>query len=146
MITIKEIDKKNTYPVRHLVLRKGKPIETCYFEDDEKDSTRHFGVIIDEKVVGVVSLFEQKNENFNENKQYQIRGMAVLDEYQQKGYGKLLIQKVETYCLNLKADTIWFNARENAKSFYQKMNYTTSGKPFDIKNIGLHYIMFKRLT
>ncbi|MFT5754242.1 MAG: GNAT superfamily N-acetyltransferase [Flavobacterium sp.] len=145
MITIKEIDKKSTYPVRHLVLRKGKPIESCYFEDDEKDSTRHFGLIIDKKVVGVVSLFEQKNENFNENKQFQIRGMAVLDEYQQKGYGKLLIKKVETYCLELNVDLIWFNARENAKSFYQKMNYTTSGKPFLIENIGLHYIMIKKL-
>jgi GNAT superfamily N-acetyltransferase len=145
LITIKEIDKKSTYPVRHLVLRKGKPIESCYFEDDEKDSTRHFGLIIDKKAVGVVSLFEQKNENFNENKQFQIRGMAVLDEYQQKGYGKLLIKKVETYCLELNVDLIWFNARENAKSFYQKMNYTTSGKPFLIENIGLHYIMIKKL-
>ncbi|MFT7252196.1 MAG: GNAT superfamily N-acetyltransferase [Flavobacterium sp.] len=145
MITIKEIDKKSTYPVRHLVLRKGKPIESCYFEDDEKDSTVHFGLIIDKKIVGVVSLFEQKNENFNENKQFQIRGMAVLDKYQQKGYGKLLIQKVETYCLELNIDLIWFNARENAKSFYQKMNYTTSGKPFLIENIGLHYIMIKKL-
>jgi GNAT superfamily N-acetyltransferase len=145
LITIKEIDKKSTYPVRHLVLRKGKPIESCYFEDDEKDSTVHFGLIIDKKIVGVVSLFEQKNENFNENKQFQIRGMAVLDKYQQKGYGKLLIQKVETYCLELNIDLIWFNARENAKSFYQKMNYTTSGKPFLIENIGLHYIMIKKL-
>jgi predicted GNAT family N-acyltransferase len=134
LITIKEIDKKSTYPVRHLVLRKGKPIESCYFEDDEKDSTRHFGLIIDKKVVGVVSLFEQKNENFNENK-----------KIQQKGYGKLLIEKVETYCLELNVDLIWFNARENAKSFYQKMNYTTSGKPFLIENIGLHYIMIKKL-
>jgi GNAT superfamily N-acetyltransferase len=145
LITIKEIDKKSTYPVRHLVLRKGKPIESCYFEDDEKDSTVHFGLIIDKKIVGVVSLFEQKNENFNENKQFQIRGMAVLDKYQQKGYGKLLIQKVETYCLELNVDLIWFNARENAKKFYQKMNYTTTGKPFLIENIGLHYIMFKKL-
>jgi GNAT superfamily N-acetyltransferase len=144
LITIKEIDKKNTYSVRHLVLRKGKPIASCYFDGDEKESTRHFGLIIDEKVVGVVSVFEQKSEHFYENKQFQIRGMAVLEEYQQKGYGKLLIKKVETYCLELNVDLIWFNARENAKKFYQKLNYTTSGKSFVIENIGLHYTMFKK--
>ena len=146
MITIKKIDKELVYPIRNLVLRKGKPIESCHFVDDEKESTVHFGLEIENKVIGVVSLFKQKNDLFNENKQFQIRGMAVLEEYQYKGYGKLLVEKAEKHCLESKTDVIWFNARENAKLFYQKMDYTIHGKPFDIENIGMHYIMFKKLT
>ena len=143
---IKEIDIKSIISVRHLVLRKGKPIETCYFVNDEKETTKHFGLLIDDKVIGVVSLFGNKNVLFKDKKQFQIRGMAVLEEYQHKGFGKLLIEKAETYCFDVKADLIWFNARESAKNFYQKMNYTINGKPFDIENIGLHYIMFKKLV
>lgn len=146
MITIQEIDLKKVHLVRHLVLRKGKPIESCHFIGDEKETTKHFGLLLDEKLVGVVSLFEQKNNIFDEKSQYQIRGMAILEEFQHKGYGKLLIEKAETCCRALKTDLIWFNARENAKVFYQKMDYIISGKPFDIENVGMHYIMFKKLA
>lgn len=145
MITLKKINLKFVYPIRNLVLRKGKPIESCYFIDDEKETTIHFGVEFQNKTIGVVSLFEQKNNLFIENRHYQIRGMAVLDEFQQKGFGKLLINEVETYCLESNADLIWFNAREKAVPFYKKLNYKVFGKPFEIKDIGLHYIMFKKL-
>lgn len=145
MITPKEIDIKLVYPIRNLVLRKGKPIESCYFDGDEEESTKHFGVEFENKIVGVVSLFEQKNNLFKENGQFQIRGMAVLEEFQHKGFGKLLINKVETYCKEINSDLIWFNARENAVPFYEKLNYSVIGKPFDIKDIGLHYVMFKKL-
>lgn len=146
MSTIKEIDIKFVYPIRNLVLRKGKPIESCHFNDDKKETTKHFGIEIENKIIAVVSLFEQKNNLFNKKKQFQIRGMAVLEEYQQKGLGKILIEKIEAYCSELKADIIWFNARESAKPFYQKLNYIIYGKPFEIENIGIHYIMFKKLT
>ena len=92
---IKEIDIKSVITVRHLVLRKGKPIETCHFVNDEKRTTKHFGLLIDDKVIGVVSLFGNKNVLFKDKKQFQIRGMAVLEEYQHKGFGKLLIEKAE---------------------------------------------------
>ncbi len=145
MIALKKINLKLVYPIRNLVLRKGKPIESCYFIDDEKESTKHFGVELENKIVGVVSLFEQKNNLFIEKKHYQIRGMAVLDEFQQKGFGKLLVNEVETYCKEINSDLIWFNAREKAVPFYKKLNYKVFGKPFEIKDIGLHYIMFKKL-
>ena len=145
MINITEINKESIYPIRNAVLRKGKPIESCYFIDDEKDSTKHYGIFFDNKIIGCVSLFEQKNNIFLEKKQFQIRGMAIIDEFQQKGFGKLLIERVESYCLSLKAELIWFNARENAVKFYKKLDYTIYDEPFDIENIGIHYVMFKKL-
>lgn len=83
---------------------------------------------------------------FLKKKQFQIRGMAVLEEFQNHGYGKLLIEKGEDYFLSLQADLIWFNARENAVPFYEKLNYTAITQPFEIKDIGIHYIMFKKLN
>jgi len=145
LISIQEIDLKKVYPVRNLVLRKGKPIESCYFVDDKKETTKHFGLVLNKKVIGVVSFFEQKNVVFKEKKQFQIRGMTVLEEFQNHGYGKLLIEKGEDYCLSLQANLIWFNARENAVPFYEKLNYIVIAQPFEIKDVGIHYIMFKKL-
>jgi hypothetical protein len=40
---------------------------------------------------------------------------------------------------------ICFNARTAAAGFYKKMNYQPLGKPFDIKDVGEHYLMYKNL-
>jgi hypothetical protein len=40
---------------------------------------------------------------------------------------------------------IWFNARTAAVGFYKKMDYQPLGAPFDIKDTGEHYLMFKKL-
>jgi GNAT superfamily N-acetyltransferase len=143
MQIIKKITTKETYFVRNSVLRKGKPIESCSFEGDDLETTIHFGLFHDENCIGIVSLFQNKNDNFDKVLQFQIRGMAVLDLYQNKGYGKQLVQHCETYLLESKSHLIWLNARKNAVLFYSKMGYTVIGKPFEIAEIGLHYCMFK---
>lgn len=71
--------------------------------------------------------------------------MAVLLDHQKQGIGENLVYHVERYATQKKAELIWFNAREIAVGFYQKLGYETIGKPFAIADLGLHYIMFKRL-
>ncbi len=145
MAEILKISALETYPVRHDVLRKGRPIEDCHFKGDDLPDTSHYGLYENQKLAGVISLFINSNPLFSEEKQAQIRGMAVLEEFQKKGY----VQKLVEYCEDLlhKANyrLIWFNARENAVSFYKKMGYQTIGTPFEIIDIGLHYIMYKKL-
>lgn len=145
MITLKEITALATYPVRHPVLRKGKPIETCSFDNDDNPTTKHFGLFDNEELKGVVSVFEKKNPVFNETKQFQIRGMAVLECVQGYGFGKILMLEAEKYCKAESEAIIWFNARENAVGFYENMGYTINGTSFDIVGIGTHYVMYKRL-
>ena len=146
MLEIKKIQPTDTYIVRHPVLRKGKAIETCRFENDELPSTTHFGCFFEGKLVGVVSLFEKSNNLFEEKNQFQLRGMAVLEEYQKKGLGEKLIIFLENYIKNYQENAlIWLNARESALKFYEKLNYVVIGNVFDIKDIGKHYMMFKHL-
>lgn len=66
MTVIKEISSKETFIVRHPVLRKGKPIESCYFEGDDLESTHHFGLFVNEKLTGVISIFLNSNPIFAE--------------------------------------------------------------------------------
>jgi GNAT superfamily N-acetyltransferase len=145
MIEIKIIPSKETYLVRQPVLREGKPIESCFFDGDDLETTVHFGLYHDTILVGVISVFENKNEIFDANNQMQIRGMAVLNSYQKKGLGNFLINRAEAYAKSQNVSLLWFNARENAVAFYEKSKYTTIGSAFKIQNIGIHYVMFKHL-
>ena len=145
MNIITEIPSKETYAVRQPVLRKGQPVESCIFEGDDLESTHHFGLFSDENLTGIISLYDKINPIFAEQNQAQIRGMAVLETHQKKGFGEALVKHCETYCNVNKVDLIWFNARTAAVGFYKKMDYQPQGEPFDIKDVGEHYLMFKKL-
>jgi GNAT superfamily N-acetyltransferase len=145
MQNIKKITDLETYSVRHTVLRKGKPIETCQFEGDQLSTTHHFGYYQNDGLIGIISIFKNNNSTFAANNQYQIRGMAVLELHQKKGIGDLLVKHGELYCKKLQADLIWFNARTTAVGFYEKLGYTKVGTAFEIKDVGEHYLMAKSL-
>jgi GNAT superfamily N-acetyltransferase len=145
MSIIKKIKASETFEVRHPVLRKGKPIESCHFEGDDLLTTLHCGLFEDEKLLGVISVFENDNPLFDIKNQAQIRGMAILENYQGKGFGKLLVTHCEKKLKLQNKSVIWFNARVNAVDFYKKMGYITIGNPFEIFDVGLHYVMYKKL-
>jgi len=145
MIEIKNIPSKATYLVRQPVLRPGKPLTSCVFDGDDLESTAHFGLFYKTELAGIVSVFENKNSKFTEANQLQIRGMAVLDNCQKMGFGNLLIQKTEEYAKSKSVSLLWFNAREAAVGFYEKLGYAIIGTPFDIGDIGKHYVMYKQL-
>ena len=145
MTLIKKISAQETFIIRHPVLRKGKPIESCYFEGDNLDTTNHFGLFENEKLTGIISIFLNSNPIFAEKNQAQIRGMAILDENQKKGFGEALVSYCETFCVSQNVQLIWFNARTEAVGFYKKMKYQAIGKPFDIKDVGEHLLMFKKI-
>lgn len=146
MYSIQKINSTETYPVRHIVLRAGKPIESCQFDGDELVSTHHFGYYLNNQIIGVISLFEIKHEQFVAQKSFQIRGMAVLPSFQKQGIGEALVKEAEKFCTTQKADLIWFNARTSAVGFYKKMGYEIVGTEFEIKEVGPHFLMYKKFT
>lgn len=143
MYTIKTITSQATFAVRQPVLRPGKPVDTCIFEGDDLPDTVHFGIYNADSLMGVISVFTARHELFEQQTQYQIRGMAVLEQYQKKGLGELLVRHAEKYVAEKGGALIWFNARERATGFYEKVGYYVIGKPFEIRGVGTHYVMFK---
>lgn len=141
---IKEITIPEVFSVRHPVLRPGKPLANCHFEGDDLPSTKHFGYFEVENLIGIISVFKSNHAFFKEN-QFQIRGMAVLTAYQKKGIGAQLIRYAEQYIQNQKGNVIWLNARIIAVGFYEKLGYQIIGDPFEIPEIGTHFVMFKNI-
>ena len=143
---IKEITALETFLVRHPVLRAGKNVESCRFDGDNLETTKHFGFFEHDKLVGVASVYEFKNNNFSETKQLQLRGMSVLKNYQKQGIGQKLLIHCEKYAIQCNIKLIWFNARISAVLFYEKLGYDRFGKEFDIPEIGKHFVMQKRFN
>lgn len=143
--SIKTIESLETHQIRHPVLRTGKPIESCIFEGDNLTTTIHIGIFTKDQLVGVCSFFKNNHDLISEASQYQLRGMAILKAFQNRGLGKTILTYGELHLKNKGINTIWCNAREVASHFYKKKGYKTIGKPFNIGTIGKHYIMHKRL-
>ena len=72
--------------------------------------------------------------------------MAVLPEHQKKGFGERLLAHAEKRAREANTEILWFNARLHAIPFYEKFGYDRIGDPFDIGDIGTHYVMYKQLA
>ncbi len=142
--SIKEISAQQTWPVRHPVLRKGRPLEDVYMQADEAPTTFHLGVYYKKELVGVASFMDDSHPEFV-GEQARLRGMAVLPHYRKKGLAGLLLKKGEDLLRQKNKEILWFNARIVALSFYKKMGYQTIGSEFDIPLVGPHYVMKKNL-
>lgn len=144
--SVKEISAKDTYSVRHPILRARKPLNTCTFSGDDLETTIHIGIFNKNTVIGVASFMKTSNDLFTEKMQYQLRGMAILQEFQGKGLGKLLLEYGEHLLKERNIEFIWCNARIVAVNFYKRNGYNITGDPFEIDEIGTHYKMYKALT
>lgn len=145
LIEVKIISSEATYPIRHQVLRQGKPIETCKFDGDDLSTTFHIGLFYYNQLVGIATYLENNNDLFNDRKQFQLRGMAILQPFQGKRFGDVILKEGEKILKEKGATIMWCNAREIAKNFYQRFGLEIIGKPFDIPTIGKHFTMYKKL-
>ncbi|WP_124979492.1 GNAT family N-acetyltransferase [Nonlabens xiamenensis] len=148
---IRPITARETFPVRHPVLRKGRPMEECRFSGDDLGTTFHLGAFDQDQLVGVATFLMNKDIHIPEiaelkiHQCYQLRGMAVLEQYQGKNIGKRLLKKALEELKDKQIKVLWFNARAGAVSFYEAQGYQITGEIFEVPGIGPHLKMFKKL-
>lgn len=144
-LKIKKISAEDTIPIRQAVLRQGKPISSCVFKGDELKSTVHLGLFFKDQLAAIATFNDNQRSGFK-GSQIQLRGMAVLDQYKAKGYGRLLLETGEQLATQKKATILWFNARILARSFYEKYGYKIIGDSFEIPDVGTHFAMYKLIN
>lgn len=72
--------------------------------------------------------------------------MATAESVRGKGYGAMLIERVESTIADQNGQCIWANARIHAVGFYQNLDYAVIGYEFDIPNVGPHQLVYKQLS
>jgi len=144
-IKIEVITGEQTLPVRHAVLRKGKPIEACPIPEDNLETTYHFGLFYNKKLVAVSSFVADKSPYFEESNQYRLRAMGVLEDYQGLKLGRQLLNFGVHFLKEKNVERLWFNARIIAVNFYKNNGFDTIGNIFDIPKVGDHFVMHKKI-
>ncbi len=146
LINVRKINYKETYSIRQKVLRQGKPIESCHFEGDNEVSTFHLGLFYYGELIGITTLMKRSSKNIKNENQYQLRGMAILQKFQGKRFGELLLENAIEELKQREISVLWCNARINAVNFYSRFKFKKNSKSFNIENIGLHFQMEKQIT
>lgn len=133
---IHKIDFNQTLPIRHKVLWPNKSFEYVKLPNDKEG--KHFGLFSDEKLIAVISLFENKNE-------LQFRKFATLNEYQGSGFGTKLLKFIIDLTEKEHFNKIWCNARADKANFYCKFGFKKTNKHFEKGGIK-YLIMEKQIT
>ena len=144
-LTIKLIKSNELLFLRSKILRNNISPDDCKFDGDELNDTYHLGAFCSGKLIGAVSLIKNKCQKMRFKNCYQMRALCIDDSFQKKGVGKKLVKEVETSLKELRISTVWMNARETAIPFYRKLNYINTNIKYSIGQIGLHYLMYKKL-
>lgn len=71
----------------------------------------------------------------------QIRYMAVSEDFQQQGIGKLILLSLEEIAKHHQANKIILNARESAVGFYEKQGYSILSETHTLFNTIKHFKM-----
>ena len=113
-------------------------------EGDLDATTFHLGVFDSDQLIGVASFMPHALPRFK-GLHYQLRGMAILEAYQGKALGRELLQAGEKHLRSLNIELLWCNARIKALNFYLRLGFTIEGDPFEIPDVGTHYLLYKKL-
>lgn len=126
------------YDLRYRILRQpwNQPLGSERNEGDARG--QHFALFQNGKIMAIARLDIQEKEG-------QVRFMAVETEVQGSGYGKRVMQQIENESRNLQLRRLVLHAREIALPFYTKLGYQLLEKSHLLFNEIQHYFMEKRL-
>jgi len=143
-IEINKITVLETYPLRHALLRKGRPLSSCKLEGDQYIETIHLGAFFEKKLIGIGSAFLKPCPQYPKLNGVQLRAIAVAPNFQRKGVASQLIQNLlQKIEIQLNPKCIWLNARIPANALYLSNGFQPVGSPFEIEPIGAHQRFIK---
>ena len=131
---IKQIPLSKTLAIRHKVMWPNKPIEYVKLPNDEK--AKHFGLFVNGEIASIISLFIENNEA-------QFRKFATLIEFQELGYGTILLKSVINLIQKEGIRKLWCNARVEKSKFYERFNLKPTNTKFE--KGGIKYIIMERI-
>ncbi len=143
--TIKRITTEQTLPIRQRVLKPHLSQTECVNPGDDLPTTFHFGLFINDQLISIATFLQESHPAFPSGFPYRLRGMATDDSFRGQRLGQKLVsfgvEELRSRC----CDLVWFNARERAFPFYERLGFSFYGPLFDIKEIGPHKVMYKHL-
>lgn len=144
-VRIQPIEPRQTHLLRHTVLRQHQKLEDMVYDGDDLPTTMHIGAFDTytsaDEPIGVVTLNPAPMPGDPSETDWRLRGMAVAHAWHGKGVGALIVNTSMDKVRDQAGQRIWCNARVSAMGFYTRLGFERHGEPFDIVDIGPHYVM-----
>lgn len=126
LTSIEQIRPEHTWQLRRDILYPAMTKREMEMEEDADGI--HFGLFTDNKLAGVVSLFQNGTA-------FQFRKLAVDAAMQHQGLGSGIVNYITNYAEENGGALIWCNARVDAVAFYLKLGFAQTGRFFTKKGI-----------
>lgn len=129
-------------PLRHAVLRPGRPLAAAAFAGDDSPEAVHVGAFLPSgAVVGCASLLVEPLEGRPARR---LRGMATRADLRRRGVGRRVLALAEACAwTGAEPPLLWCHARLEAVPFYRRHGWEVVAPPFDIPAVGPHHTMVK---
>ena len=144
-LSLKIVKSDDLLNLRSKILRNNLDPNLCKFPGDKEINSFHLGAFNGNALIGGVSVMKNECKKKELPNCFQLRGLFVDKEFQHNGIGKTIVNFVENCLRGSGVNYLWMNARESAVLFYLKLNYSNSKISYVINEIGLHYLMYKKL-
>ena len=144
-LSLKIVKSDDLLNLRSKILRNNLDPNLCRFHGDKEINSFHVGAFNGNTLIGGVSVMKNECKKKELPNCFQLRGLFVDKEFQHNGIGKTIVNFVENRLRDSGVNYLWMNARESAVLFYLKLNYSNSKISYVINEIGLHYLMYKKL-
>ena len=108
-------------------------------KDDLDKQSIHIIAVENDEVIGV------GRAHFNSSSEAQFRYMAVDEQWQGKGIGKLILNELEKRVVEKRAEKIILHARDNAVKFYKRNGYKIVKPSHTLFGVIPHYLMEKTI-
>ena len=144
-LSLKIVKSDDLLNLRSKILRNNLDPNLCRFPGDKEINSFHVGAFIGNTLIGGISVMKNECKKKELPNCFQLRGLFVDKEFQHNGIGKTIVNFVENRLRDSGVNYLWMNARESAVLFYLKLNYSNSKISYVINEIGLHYLMYKKL-
>lgn len=144
-LSLKIVKSDDLLNLRSKILRNNLDPNLCRFPGDKEINSFHIGAFNGNTLIGGVSVMKNECKKKELPNCFQLRGLFVDKEFQHNGIGKTIVNFVENRLSESGVNYLWMNARESAVLFYLKLNYSNSKISYVINEIGLHYLMYKKL-
>jgi predicted GNAT family N-acyltransferase len=145
-LRVRVVDAAATRELRRTVLRPTWPPESAMHGDENADAV-HVAAYDDDALVGACLILPRPYPVRPEQERaWQLRGMATTPERQGHGIGGLVLTAALAEVLRRRGRLIWCDARTSAVRFYAQHGFTAEGPEFIHTESGIpHYRMWRRL-
>ena len=140
-------------PLRHEVLRPGRPAADAVFEGDDDPRAAHVAVrgrgVFERRagprpeVLAVGSVVPSAPPWEPARAGWRIRGMATRPDARGRGLGRAVLDALLAHVAGHGGGLAWCNARVGVQRFYSAAGFTPRGEEFDVAGIGPHVQMWR---